>query len=78
MTRFDVETDIMSAWNVIEDIKFISELILESDDFNDMSPQQKDKLTNMLIGVEHLYNYRFNRLFDNYTKLLVELKELKE
>jgi len=78
MTRFDVETDIMSAWNVIEDIKFISELILESDDFNDMSPQQKDKLTNMLIGMEHLYNYRFNRLFDNYTKLLVKLKELKE
>lgn len=78
MTRFDVETDIMSAWNVIEDIKFISELILESDDFNGMSPQQKDKLTNMLIGMEHLYNYRFNRLFDNYTKLLIELKELKE
>jgi len=74
MIRFDVETDIMSAWNVIEDIKFISELILESDDFNDMSPQQKDKLTNMLIGMEQLYNYRFNRLFDNYTKLLVELR----
>lgn len=78
MTRFDVETDIMSAWNVIEDIKFISELILESDDFNDMSPQQKDKLTNMLIGMEHLYNYRFNRLFDNYTKLLVELRERRK
>lgn len=78
MIRFDIETDIMSAWNVIEDIKFISELILEDDDFIDMPPKQKDKLTNMLIGMEHLYNYRFNKLFDDYTKLLAELHELKE
>ena len=78
MIRFDVEKDIMSAWNVIEDIKFISELILEDDDFIDMPSKQKDKLTNMLIGMEHLYNYRFNKLFDDYTKLLVELHELKE
>ena len=78
MTRFDVETDIMSAWNVIEDIKFISELILEDGDFIDMPSKQKDKLTNMLIGMEHLYNYRFNKLFDDYTKLLIELHELKE
>ena len=78
MIRFDIETDIMSAWNVIEDIKFISELILEDDDFIDMPPKQKDKLTNILIGMEHLYNYRFNKLFDDYTKLLAELHELKE
>jgi len=78
MIRFDVETDIMSAWNIVEDIKFISELILEDDDFIDMPSKQKDKLTNMLIGMEHLYNYRFNKLFDDYTKLLVELHELKE
>ena len=78
MIRFDVETDIMSAWNIVEDIKFISELILEDDDFIDMPSKQKDKLTNMLIGLECLYNYRFNKLFDDYTKLLVELHELKE
>ena len=78
MIRFDVETDIISAWNVIEDIKFISELILEDDDFSGMPSKQKDKLTNMLIGMEHLYNYRFNKLFDDYTKLLAELHELKE
>ena len=78
MIRFDVETDIMSAWNIVEDIKFISELILEDYDFIDMPSKQKDKLTNMLIGMEHLYNYRFNKLFDDYTKLLAELHELKE
>ena len=78
MIRFDVETDIMSAWNIVEDIKFISELILEDDDFIDMPSKQKDKLTNMLIGLECLYNYRFNKLFDDYTKLLNELHELKE
>ena len=78
MIRFDVEKDIMSAWNVIEDIKFISELILEDDDFIDMPPKQKDKLTNMLIGLEYLYNYRFNKLFDDYTKLLDEMRERRE
>lgn len=78
MIRFDVEKDIMSAWNVIEDIKFISELILEDDDFSEMPSKQKDKLTNMLIGLEYLYNYRFNKLFDDYSKLLTELHELKE
>ena len=78
MIRFDVETDIMSAWNVIEDIKFISELILEYDDFIDMPSKQKDKLTNMLIGMEHLYNYRFNKLFDDFTKLLDEMRERRE
>lgn len=78
MIRFDVETDIMSAWNVIEDIKFISELILEDDDFIDMPSKQKDKLTNMLIGLEYLYNYRFNKLFDDYTKLLDEMRERRE
>ena len=78
MIRFDIETDIMSAWNIVEDIKFISELILEDYDFIDMPSKQKDKLTNMLIGLECLYNYRFNKLFDDYTKLLDEMRERRE
>jgi hypothetical protein len=54
--QFDYEQQIMSCWNITSDLKDLSEEILEGD-------LSKDQIGNVLIGLEQLYNVRFNKLF---------------
>lgn len=54
--RFDHEQQIMTCWNVTEDLKALSEAILEME-------MSKDEIVNILIGMELLYNTKFNKLW---------------
>lgn len=54
--QFDYEQQIMSCWNITSDLKDLSEEILEGN-------LSKDKISNVLIGLEQLYNIRFEKLF---------------
>jgi hypothetical protein len=63
--RFEFETQIMSCWGVTTDIKDLSEEVLEGD-------LTKDQITNVLIGIEQLYNIRFEKLFRQFEQLLRE------
>ena len=54
--QFDYEQQIMSCWNITSDLKDLSEEILEGN-------LSKDQIGNVLIGLEQLYNIRFNKLF---------------
>lgn len=65
--RFDFEQQIMECWRVTDDMKILTEEILEGD-------YNKDQISNVLIGLEQLYNSRFNKLFRTYEELLKELK----
>lgn len=62
--RFDLEQEIMNCWNVTEDIGVIMERLVDSPTFKDVPPEAVDKLSNALLGVQQLYDMRFEKLFD--------------
>jgi hypothetical protein len=63
--RFDFEQQIMSFWHVTTDIKDLSEEVLEGD-------MTKDQITNVLMGMEQMYEIRFNKLFRQFEQLVRE------
>jgi hypothetical protein len=54
--RFDMEQQLMSCWGVVDDMKVVTEEVLEGD-------YDRDKVANMLLGMEALYDAKFNKLF---------------
>jgi hypothetical protein len=67
MTRFDLEEQIMAAWTVVEDLKLLTESVIE----HDMS---KDRIANALVGLAEMQQLKFNKLFDTFETLIREGK----
>lgn len=63
--RFDFEQQIMNCWNVTSDLKDLNEALLESD-------LTKDQISNILTGIEQLYQIRFDKLFRQFETLVRE------
>ena len=63
--RFDFEQQIMSCWNVTSDLKDLNEALFESD-------LTKDQISNILTGIEQLYQIRFDKLFRQFEDLVHE------
>jgi len=63
--RFDLEQDIMKAWNVVDDIRLLAESM-----FNGPLPMTEDQISNILIGMERIYELRFNKLFSTFEKCI--------
>ena len=61
--RLEMETQIMSCWNVTTDLKDLTEGVLEYD----MSP---DQIANALMGMQELYEIRFDKLFRIFEQLV--------
>lgn len=68
-TVYDLEQQIMECWRVTDDMKILTEEVMEGD-FN------KDQICNVLIGLEQLYNVKFNKLFRTYEKHLEDYYNL--
>jgi hypothetical protein len=67
MNAYDLEQQIMECWRITDDISMLTEETLEGD-------LTKDKIINVLTGLEQLYAIRFNKLFRTYEQLLAERK----
>lgn len=67
--RFDLEQQIMQCWTITEDL----EAIIRQYDYT--SPSE-DEMMNVLIGLQTLYNLKFNRLFNTFETLIQEKKIL--
>ena len=65
VNRFDFEQQIMSAWNVVEDLKTLNEGVLERD-------LTRDQISNILLGMQELYQLKFDILFQNFEQLIRE------
>ena len=65
VNRFDLEQDIMKAWNVVDDIRLLTESMLDG-----TTPMTEDQISNILIGMEHIYELRFNKLFSTFEKCI--------
>lgn len=64
--RFDLEQQIMECWHVVDDLKTLSEFACEHDDFN------RDKVVNITIGLEQLYQLKFDKLFRTFETIIHE------
>jgi hypothetical protein len=67
MNAYDLEQQIMECWRITDDISMLTEETLEGD-------LTKDKIINVLTGLEQLYAIRFNKLFRTYEQLVAERK----
>ena len=60
--RFDLEQLILKNWEITTEIKHLRELI------SDGKPSQ-DQLENYLLGLETIYEVKFNKLWDCFEEL---------
>jgi hypothetical protein len=70
MNRFDLEQAIMACWNTSDDVKVLSENILDGEKMTN------DEISNTLIGIEHLHNLRMDRLFSIFETMIKDGKML--
>jgi hypothetical protein len=63
--RFDFEQQIMECWRVTDDIGVVAESILERN-------ITQDQITNILCGIQELYQLKFNKLFDQFDEVVIE------
>lgn len=66
--RFKFEQQIMECWNVTTDLKTVTEYML---DFP-LEASREDKIANMLMGIEALYEVKFDKLFRSFEQLVRE------
>jgi hypothetical protein len=57
----DLEERIMDCWSVTSDIRLAYEEYLDSP-----KPMDEDELSNILIGIEYIYNRKFQRLWQAF------------
>jgi len=66
--RFEMEQQIMECWNVTTDIRTVSEYLMDAP----LEEGREDKIANMLIGIEALYETKFNKLMQQFEQLVRE------
>ena len=62
--RFDLEQDIMNCWSVVDDIKELNRCMLDRRKMTD------DEVSNYLLGIETIYQVKFERLFETFEMLI--------
>lgn len=63
MDRFDLEQAIMSCWNTADDIRLLSEAVIEQE-------LSKDDINNTLTGIEQIHQLRCQKAFDIFEELV--------
>ena len=61
-SRFDLENQIMDCWNMTKDLRHVSEYLLDAP----LEVDREDKIANMLLGMESLYNHKFDKMFRTF------------
>jgi hypothetical protein len=62
--RFDLEQDIMNCWQVVDDLKTFSKRYLDG------AKMSEDDVANLLIGLETLYQMKFEQLFATFEQCI--------
>lgn len=60
-SRTDFEQQIMTCWNVTDDLKVLYENVSDRP-----TPLTEDELANILLGMEQLYQLKFEKLFEMF------------
>jgi len=71
MKFLDLEQEIMKAWHVVDDIDLLYENVMETD-------MSTDDITNVLLGLESIYNMRFQKVFNTFEEVCKEFRAMRE
>ena len=66
--RFEFEQQIMECWNVTSDVMTVAKYLMDAP----LEPGREDKIANMLIGIEALYQAKFEELFRQFEAIIKE------
>jgi hypothetical protein len=66
--RFDLEQQIFECWKIIDDIKLLDKNVLEGKIEGGSLTQ--DEISNYLLGLESIYELKFEQLFDTFGSLI--------
>jgi hypothetical protein len=61
--KFDFEQDIYQCWHIIDDLKQLTEMVLDRD-------ASTDDIANVLFGLQALYDDRFQQLVESFECIL--------
>lgn len=67
--RFDLEQQIMDCWQVVDDLKVLFENVVEDENLT------KDSISNVILGLEELYQMKFDKLFRTFEQYIKEEHE---
>lgn len=70
--QFDLEQGIMSCWNVTSDLDILLEELIENEHFT------KDQASNIVLGLNALYEAKFAKLFRTFEDFLKEFYHYKK
>ena len=70
MIIFDLEQEIMKTWHVVDDIQLLNENVMETD-------MSTDDIANALLGLENIYNMRFEKVFNMVDDLCKEYHAMR-
>ncbi len=63
VSRFDLEQQILDCWNVVGELALVNENVLED-------KISKYDTSNILLGIEKLYDLKFQKLFSTFEDLI--------
>lgn len=69
--RFDLEQQILQCWNICDELKLLNELVLEKE-------ISRDDTSNIIMGLETLYQHKFDKCFQLFEELLKEYHSMKK
>lgn len=69
--QFDLEQQIMDCWGVVDDIKCLTKV-------QDIRSLTEDEHQNYLLGLETIYQAKFEILFDTFEKFIKEYYQHKK
>lgn len=68
MKLYELEQQILSCWNVVDDVDRLYRYVME----HDMS---KDDIANVLLGIKAIYSLKFDETFSTFEAAIKEVFE---
>lgn len=70
--QFDLEQQILACWNVTSDLDVLLENVIENDSLT------KDNISNVVLGMQELYELKFDKCFRTFEEFLKEYYGVKK
>ena len=70
---FELEQSIMQCWNVVDDIKLVTRQV-----YDRPKPLTEDELGNLLIGLETIYQLKFEKCFEEFEAVCREFHKFRK
>ncbi len=69
--QIDFEQDLFRCWHVCDDLKTLARAMLDNPD-----SMSEDEISNIVIGLDALYDHRFRQLMDDFEMMVEQGKFL--